>query len=357
MADIYNTPNLGSNRRFQTYLNQYGATSGRIPSSVMLDQIVQSELDASSRRMAESRRLAETQRQFDVSQQNAVDTAEANRKAGLVGTALQAGSTYALYNALKPAETINLTKSVGDIATNTGNNLAPSMTPTVDAAGNIIRWNNPSPGTIPATPTPGTLPATTAPTVSGPAAEVLPAPTNVISPVNPASSSITEYTLNLATGRWELTPPPVLTPSPITVAGEGMGASVVPAAASGTVTQAGATNIGTQVPVEGVESALPGAIDSGATTVAAPWYATAAPATAGVIGGYVGGKAGEAIGESIGVGGRAERNFVGSALGGAAAGAMTGAAIGAAGGPIGAGAGAIIGGTVGGVSSLIRSLL
>ena len=106
MADIYSSPNVSGSRRFQTYMNQYGATSGRIPSASMLDSIIQAELEVSSRRMEENRRFAENQRQFDISQENAEETAAANRKAGLIGTGMQAATTGAVLRGLtmKPGD-------------------------------------------------------------------------------------------------------------------------------------------------------------------------------------------------------------------------------------------------------------
>jgi hypothetical protein len=105
-------PNYNRSNRFGTYLNQYGATSGRVPSARILDEIIQSELDAASNNMYRNKALqlqkeaqAEQVRQFGVSQQNAVETASANRTAGLVGTGMNVLGTYGLYRALRPAQT------------------------------------------------------------------------------------------------------------------------------------------------------------------------------------------------------------------------------------------------------------
>ena len=131
MADTYTyQPNYNRSNRFGTYLNQYGATSGRVPSARVLDEIIQSELDAASNNMYRNKTLqlqkeaqAEQIRQFGVSQQNAVETASANRTAGLVGTGMNLLGTYGLYRALRPSPT--------SVPTQTGTGLANGGTYTI----------------------------------------------------------------------------------------------------------------------------------------------------------------------------------------------------------------------------------
>ena len=105
MPDIY-SPDLTGNRRFQTYLNQFGATTGRVPSSAILDSIIQGELDAAERRRQANRAFTERTREFDVSQQNAAEQAAAAREAGLVGAGTQLAGTGLMLRALtkKPGE-------------------------------------------------------------------------------------------------------------------------------------------------------------------------------------------------------------------------------------------------------------
>jgi len=84
MPDIYN-PNYAGNRRFQTYMSQYGATSGRVPSSRVLDDIIQSELDKAYQNMYRQKALQEQQRQFDISQQTIREGQESAEKQGYLG--------------------------------------------------------------------------------------------------------------------------------------------------------------------------------------------------------------------------------------------------------------------------------
>ena len=63
MAEIYN-PNYTKSGRLGTYLNQYGATSGRIPSARILDSIIQNELDASYNNMWRQKQLQLQKEQF-----------------------------------------------------------------------------------------------------------------------------------------------------------------------------------------------------------------------------------------------------------------------------------------------------
>jgi hypothetical protein len=100
--DIYN-PNITGSKRFGAYMNQYAATSGRRPSSYILDDIIKGELDSAYNNMyrqkqfdAQNRQFDEQKRQFEVSQQNAVDTAEANRKASEMAGYTNLASTGAM---------------------------------------------------------------------------------------------------------------------------------------------------------------------------------------------------------------------------------------------------------------------
>ena len=137
------SPNITGNRRFRSFLNQSQATSGRTPSAANLDQIIQSELETMNRSLAERKRLQETQRQFNIGQQNAMDTAAANRKYGLVGA-----GTQLLGTAL-------MSKGLG-LWGGKGNAVSPSTTniPTQGAGGTpeqymetAARFREPSTGT------------------------------------------------------------------------------------------------------------------------------------------------------------------------------------------------------------------
>jgi hypothetical protein len=119
MADIYN-PSIAGSRSFGTYMNQYGATSGRVPSAKLLDDIIQGELDAAYNNMYRNKQLQlqkaqfeEAQRQFNVGQTNAADTSSATRQAGLVGTGLQTlgtlGGSYLLSGMGKTGATAGAT--------------------------------------------------------------------------------------------------------------------------------------------------------------------------------------------------------------------------------------------------------
>lgn len=75
MPDIYNA-NLTRTPQFGAYLNQYSATSGRVPSARVLDQIIQSELDNAANQMwrnkqlqLQQQQLSEQSRQFNVSKE------------------------------------------------------------------------------------------------------------------------------------------------------------------------------------------------------------------------------------------------------------------------------------------------
>lgn len=63
MADIYR-PDYTRDNRFRTYLNQYSATSGTVPSASLLDRIVQSELDAAAKNFYRSKEI-QRQKQRD----------------------------------------------------------------------------------------------------------------------------------------------------------------------------------------------------------------------------------------------------------------------------------------------------
>ena len=294
MADIYSaSPQIAGGRKFQTYLNQWGATSGRVPSATMLDQIIQGELDASSRRMAESRRLAEKQRQFDISQKNAADTAGANRSAGLVGTTTNALTTGATLRALTklPGEPFNPWGAAHETW---------SATQGPAAAEGILN------GTIPST-----FPSTVAPTVAG--------PTVLASTQAPATTGLA---MAPATGNFGVD--------------TALGNMATPELATG----AGAETAG-----------------FGATTMpylgpAAAGYA--APGIVNMLGKKVGGFSNptESLGKNLSLGlvqNEKSADMVGSTAVGAGAGALIGAQIGAVGGP----AGALVGAGAGLLSSVL----
>lgn len=94
MPDIYNA-NLTRTPRFGAYLNQYAATSGRVPSTRVLDQIIQSELDNAANQMwrnkqlqLQQQQLSEQSRQFNVGQ----ETQEKARKSGEIQGLLGLGT-------------------------------------------------------------------------------------------------------------------------------------------------------------------------------------------------------------------------------------------------------------------------
>ena len=140
MPDIYNyNPNYTRSGRLGTYLNQYGATSGRVPSARVLDDIIQGELDAAYNNMYRNKQLqlqqqqfTEGQRQFDVGQQNAMETAAGARRTDIVTSAIQGLGTYGLYQALKPAAVPGATglttgAAPGSQAAYMGLNAAPTV--------------------------------------------------------------------------------------------------------------------------------------------------------------------------------------------------------------------------------------
>jgi hypothetical protein len=292
MADDIYSPNLTGSRRFQTYMNQYGATSGRVPSAAMLDQIIQSELDAASNNMYREKSFQEGQRQFNVSQQNAQDTAAANQKAGIVGTGMQALTSAALLRAMtmKPGA-----KFFGGSSVPTATKL---ITTGASTTPNLI---GPTTAITDATLTTGAeLGASQVPTIAG------------------------ETTLGAidATGAAAITP----------ATGEG-GTLLVPSLVEGTGAEVGVT-------------ATPWA------AYAAPASAGyIAPKLLNALHKDSTENLGHMVGIGKIIGGEHEANAAGSAMSGAAAGALTGAAIGAYGGPIGAGVGAVIGGVAGLLSS------
>src|SRR3989337_143492 len=295
MADIYSaSPQIAGGRKFQTYLNQWGATSGRVPSATMLNQIIQGELDASSRRMAESRRLAEKQRQFDISQKNAADTAGANRSAGLVGTTTNALTTGATLRALTklPGEPFKPRGAAHETW---------SATQGPAAAEGILN------GTIPST-----LPSTVAPTVAG--------PTVLASTQAPATTGLA---MAPATGNFGVD--------------TALGNMATPELATGT----------------GAETAGFGATTMPYLGPAAAGYA--APGIVNMLGKKVGGFSNptESLGKNLSLGlvqNEKSPAMVGSTAGvGAGAGALIGAQIGAVGGP----AGALVGAGAGLLSSVL----
>lgn len=108
MPDIYSSPTISGNRKFRNYLNQYGATSGHVPSATMLDEIIQGELSQSYQNIARNRAFGESQRQFNVGQENAIDTADANRRAGMFNTGTQALTTGLTLAALTKPKDVGL---------------------------------------------------------------------------------------------------------------------------------------------------------------------------------------------------------------------------------------------------------
>lgn len=97
MAGEAASPSMTGTRRIMDAFAQ-GSATGRIPSRRYLDQLIQAELDSAANNSIRQRAAAEQVRQFDVGQQNAIDTANANRSAGLTSSltnlAATAGVTY-----------------------------------------------------------------------------------------------------------------------------------------------------------------------------------------------------------------------------------------------------------------------
>lgn len=94
MADIYR-PDYTRDNRFRTYLNQYSATSGTVPSASLLDRIVQSELDAAAKNFYRSK---EIQRQ---KQRDAIERMDRER-------ALESQKTQNLYGGIAKVATTGL---------------------------------------------------------------------------------------------------------------------------------------------------------------------------------------------------------------------------------------------------------
>jgi hypothetical protein len=301
--DIYNL-NLAENRRFRDWMGQSSATSGQVPRQSALDSIIQNELDAAYDNVYRRKQLqlyydqlAQNQEQFETAQENAMDTAAAERKAGLLGTGMQAATTYGLYKALAPAK-------------------PPVIIPT----------------TIPATE----LSATGLTAMTAGAGEA-------------AAPPLSAYGATAMA-------PTVETLAPISVAGETT-LSAIPASATGESLLAGTTLGGETTALTGAEGATG---LSGYGTAALPYLAPAAAGYFGSeLGGNIATQIGEAIGlggesEQSFIG-----NVGGGALAGAAIGSIVpgvGTGIGAA---IGAGVGLIDWGFTGGkdfVSDLGKSI-
>ncbi len=312
MADYgINQPNITGSRRFRTYLNQYTATSGRRPSAALLDQIIQGELDAASNRSLQSRQLRMQQEQFDINQRNAMDTASANRKAGLISTGAQTlttGATLAalthgkLWGTKTPASgigssTLNAGSGIEGASVSTG---APTLE-SIEAGGSLA------------------LPEATA------------AAPEVVAPASSAGSLTTAAAPTVAGG------------STLTAGGIGGGATVAEGTTLGSgglaLSEGGLAGDASAISLSG-EAAVP---------AATPALAYVAPAAAG----YVAPKllnaihkdSTENIGHAVGigkiVGGEKDARVFGSAAVGAGAGFAIGGPIGAA-----------VGGVVGAVSEL-----
>jgi hypothetical protein len=143
---IYNTP-YTRNAGLMTALTQSRA-EGAVPSARIIRQLIDAELDAASNNMYRNKALqlqkeaqAEQVRQFGVSQQNAVETASANRTAGLVGTGMNVLGTYGLYRALRPAQTSTPTGTGGGTYTVGDWQNSPSN-PNSPATQGYDAWNN-----------------------------------------------------------------------------------------------------------------------------------------------------------------------------------------------------------------------
>jgi hypothetical protein len=101
MADIY-TPSVTGTRRIMDAFSQ-GTATGKIPSRRYLDTLIQNELDAAANNAIKTRAFNEQVRQFNVGQQNALDTASANRSASQTGSIANLATTAGMMYLMRPS--------------------------------------------------------------------------------------------------------------------------------------------------------------------------------------------------------------------------------------------------------------
>lgn len=252
LGSITATPNIAGNRRFKSYLSQSMATTGRTPSPATLDQIIQSELDAMGRRVQEQQRFGldlarteEAKRQFDISQNNALDTAKAGRESSLISTGLGAGTTLMGFNALRGKPLLGDTISGGiDKLFGLGKATTPGVVNTGAGMGK---------GLVRGGVTPFVADPSLAATASGIGAEMVPAAGSFSLPaVNPATGAME------ATAAAPLTSGGVAIP-PVIQAGETtLGSAAIPAATG--------TSVAAPAALSGFEGMAPAAIDEAVLT-------------------------------------------------------------------------------------------
>ena len=114
MAD---TSNVFMNRRNPSWLNQYYATSGKVPSAGVIQEMVAGELDAAAQNRYRSKALANQQLQLDYMGRS-LKNQEKTAKAGAIGDIFKAGAGAltagtALYKGLKGDGTTTETKPTG----------------------------------------------------------------------------------------------------------------------------------------------------------------------------------------------------------------------------------------------------
>lgn len=123
--DLVTSPSFTGTRRVMDAFSQ-GVATGRIPSRRYLDRLIQAELDAAENNAIKQRAFNEQVRQFNVNQENvktaqenAADTASANRTSGVVGSITNLGSSAAMAYLLKPKTPITPT-TLNPVGTATG---------------------------------------------------------------------------------------------------------------------------------------------------------------------------------------------------------------------------------------------
>ena len=114
MAD---TSNVFMKRRNPSWLNQYYATSGKVPSAGVIQEMVAGELDAAAQNRYRSKSLANQQLQLDYMGRS-LRNQEKTAKAGAIGDIFNAGTGAltagaALYKSLKGDGTTTETKPTG----------------------------------------------------------------------------------------------------------------------------------------------------------------------------------------------------------------------------------------------------
>jgi hypothetical protein len=332
-VDSITSPSLSGNRRIMDAFSQGGAT-GRIPSRRYLDQLIQSELDAAENNASRNRMQTEQIRQFDIGQQNAMETADANRKASQTSAMTNLATTAGALYLMSPKS------ATGALGYNAGVTQA-ALNP-IGAKGLPV-YSTPAP----AMPSGGFIPGT----ATSQSSVVTSVPSAVGTPAS--ASAVAGETAPALMG--EAAPA-------VNVAGDTTLLSAAPAAGvntAGVTTATGATTGAPALMGEAAPAAVAGGEAGSTASFAAPyaWPALAgflAPGLVNSLGDKVFGQS-ESVRQlgknlSFGMAGQKESNMIGSTVTGAAAGAAVGL-IGGPLAPITVPIGAIIGGVTGFISS------